>query len=251
MSVLFGKPKPIKPSRILWAGLGILLAYACMRLMIYRATENFSWFATDFFMNIPRLIGLVFAMVALDLYWEDREAVAFWAKGRLAFHIGGAGVLIGLSYGLCRTETFAYHAFALFILFCSSFIVGLFEEMLFRGVILDSLMGMCPRSLAVLISAFLFMIFHIQAQPLSYFPVLFLHGIVFGTLRSEGVGMGWLVLLHAMFDCLVFFGGYGGYTYAWIFPLLLSLHTVFAFGYFQAVFSLSWRNLRSANSLAG
>jgi hypothetical protein len=97
-------------------------------------------------------------------------------------------------------------------------------------------MGLYRSSVAVVVAAFVFMVFHVQAQPLYYFPALFLHGMVWGTLRCAGVGLGWLIVLHAVFDCVIFLGSRGAYINTWIFPLLLMVQSIYTLAYFEFTF---------------
>jgi membrane protease YdiL (CAAX protease family) len=85
--------------------------------------------------------------------------------------------------------------------------VGLFEETLFRGVLLDGLSERWGPARGGLASSVLFALFHTRPQALAAWPHIFLTGCVFANLRSRGMGLGALAGLHALVDLLFFFRG--------------------------------------------
>jgi membrane protease YdiL (CAAX protease family) len=88
--------------------------------------------------------------------------------------------------------------------------VALFEEAAFRGAILSGLRGVTTTGWAIVGSAFLFTLFHFQAQPTRVWPLLFVTGVVLANLRTRGLSLGWLAALHGLFDIPFFFFGTEG-----------------------------------------
>jgi membrane protease YdiL (CAAX protease family) len=78
--------------------------------------------------------------------------------------------------------------------------VALFEEISFRGALLLSLTDWLGKRAAVWVSSLAFMVFHVQAQPLSHWPNLGLFGLVFAILRTKGVSILWLAGIHWVYD---------------------------------------------------
>jgi len=106
-------------------------------------------------------------------------------------------------------------------------IVGGFEEMLFRGVLLRDLAERLGMARGALASAFLFTIFHTRPQAVAAWPHIFLTGAVFANLRLRGASLGQLALIHGAVDSMFFFygkepmTGYGPIYYLFLAGLFL------------------------------
>ena len=108
-------------------------------------------------------------------------------------------------------------------------VVGGFEELLFRGVLLRDLAGWLGPARASLASAFLFTIFHTRPQAVAAWPHIFLTGAVFANWRLRGASLGHLALLHAAVDAMFFFYGKEPMTgYGPVYYLFLAGLFVFA-----------------------
>ena len=70
---------------------------------------------------------------------------------------------------------------------------------------LEALRTSFDDSKALVVSALIFMIFHVQAQPLYTWPHLFAAGIQYGALRLMGVSLVWLIIAHAAYDTFIFY----------------------------------------------
>ena len=83
--------------------------------------------------------------------------------------------------------------------------VPIFEEWIFRGVLLDEFSRrLRSRSIGVTLSAFLFAIFHLSnpgTYPAAVLP-LFLGGVLFGICYLR-VGLGGAILCHSTYNLLV------------------------------------------------
>jgi membrane protease YdiL (CAAX protease family) len=139
-----------------------------------------------------------------------------WTAKELGFHRSGwaRGLIFGVLllavelYGWCR-ESYGLEVSELAVLAASSFVVAIFEELMFRGVLYNALEGWRGRGTAVWGSTFVFMVFHVQAQDPSHFPAIFLTGLLWAIMRFQGVSLYWLILAHGTVDSAYFLGGWG------------------------------------------
>jgi membrane protease YdiL (CAAX protease family) len=88
--------------------------------------------------------------------------------------------------------------------FFTSLAVGLFEEYAFRGPLLSALSLRFSIFTAIVLSNVLFAAYHIQAQSIRFWPILFLTGVIFANLRFRGLSIGWLALIHGVTDACFF-----------------------------------------------
>jgi membrane protease YdiL (CAAX protease family) len=102
-----------------------------------------------------------FVSLGLDLVGNGGEAIA---GAMLATFIVCASSLILKATGHLKWMDIIFDPRALFLSFGSVVIISFYEELIFRGYILTNLMDSFPGWLALIISAFLFMIFHWTAQ---------------------------------------------------------------------------------------
>ncbi len=108
-----------------------------------------------------------FISLGLKTEGHGQEAIA---GGTLAvFIICGASLLLEATGDLKWIEII-FDPRTLFLAFGSAVLVAFYEELIFRGYILSSLMDSFPKWLSLLISALLFMIFHWTT--LGFFPLV-------------------------------------------------------------------------------
>ncbi|MFA5138210.1 MAG: CPBP family intramembrane glutamic endopeptidase [Elusimicrobiota bacterium] len=86
-------------------------------------------------------------------------------------------------------------------------VVGLFEETLFRGLVLSRIRESRGDMSAVLWSSVLFTVYHVRPQAVAAWPHIFLTGAVFANLRLKGMSLAQLALIHAAVDSAFFFVG--------------------------------------------
>jgi uncharacterized protein len=98
-----------------------------------------------------------FISLGLDFDGHGREAVA---GGMLAIFIICASSLLLKMTDHLKWMDIIFDAKALFLAFGTIALIAFYEELIFRGYILNNLMDSFPKWLALLISAILFMIFH-------------------------------------------------------------------------------------------
>lgn len=82
-------------------------------------------------------------------------------------------------------------------------ISALFEEVVFRGFLLENLRLHFGKIQAVILSAALFAVFHIGFQPLHSQMFLFLFGLLFSLLRIQSVSIAVLTACHALFNIFI------------------------------------------------
>jgi uncharacterized protein len=119
------------------------------------------------------------SFISLGLNFEGygRDAVA---GGTLSVFIVGASCLLLKGTGHLKWMDIIFDPKAMFMAFGSIFIVAFYEELIFRGYILNNLMTSFPKWLALLISALLFMFFH--WNPIGFFPMMnmLIAGLILG-----------------------------------------------------------------------
>lgn len=185
----------------------IVVLYCVLRFIVYEflpAPDMENWIIRDFVMNGPRILCMVLALVfgfkrglfQKQDFLPHRTAITLISVASVFFLF--SAVLRSFFIDYCN-----YSYEALITIVMSSFVVGFFEEILFRGVLLKSYREAFGPRYAVVQSSLIFMVFHVQAQPYSSFPAIFLAGVLFACLRLEGVSLLWLSLLHSVYDILV------------------------------------------------
>lgn len=188
----------------IYASFGILFLYMGIRYLIYKffviETED-DWLIRDVVMDIPRILCFFIVIKFLD---AERR------KDFYSMHLPSRSLLLGLTLLILIRpimsiffDTDSMSLKYILISGFSSVFVALFEEALFRGLLFDSLKSLVGTGKAIFASALVFMVFHIQAQGFEFFPLLFLYGVLFATLRAKGCPLIWLVILHAVIDVLV------------------------------------------------
>jgi uncharacterized protein len=98
-----------------------------------------------------------FISLGLDFSGHGREAIA---GGMLAVFIICASSLLLKVTGHLKWMDIIFDPRALFLAFGSILVVAFYEELIFRGYILNNLLDSFPKWLALLISAVIYMIFH-------------------------------------------------------------------------------------------
>jgi membrane protease YdiL (CAAX protease family) len=91
--------------------------------------------------------------------------------------------------------------------FCTSLIVGLYEEYAFRGPLLAAFRERMSVLSTALLTSVIFTVYHIQAQSFRSWGMIFLMGIILANLRFSGLGLGWLALIHGLIDTSYFLCG--------------------------------------------
>ncbi len=118
-----------------------------------------------------------FVSLGLDFNGHGPEAIA---GGMLAIFIISASSLLLKATGHLKWVEIIFDPKTLFLAFGSTVLVAFYEELIFRGYILNNLMDSFPKWLALLISAILFMIFHWSS--LGFFPLvnMLIMGLILG-----------------------------------------------------------------------
>ena len=119
------------------------------------------------------------SFISLGLHLEGHVQEAM-AGALFAILIMGASSLLLKATGHLKWMDIIFDPRALFLTFGSILLIAFYEELIFRGYILNNLMDSFPKWLALLISALLFMIFHWNSA--GFFPVLttLIMGLIIG-----------------------------------------------------------------------
>lgn len=157
-------------------------------------------------MNFPRIVGAVLCLWFGLKFW-GRKNFGFHSSSLLAALIAGA-ICVGdiFSRTLYPIQCKILLNIGLVIFIGSSLCVALFEELLFRGGLLQSLKERHGNFIAIWISSFLFTIFHIQAQEFHGWPFIFMSGLFWAGLRIyQRVSLVWLIVIHWVVDVVWIF----------------------------------------------
>jgi uncharacterized protein len=144
------------------------------------------WLSTLFLFVLTFLLSYIFrrwidrksfVSLGFNLEGHGREAIA---GGMLAIFIVGASSLLLKWTGHLKWMDIIFDPNALFLAFGTIVLIAFYEELIFRGYILNNLMDSFPKWLALLISALLFMLFHWTS--LGFFPLLttLIMGLILG-----------------------------------------------------------------------
>ena len=195
------------PPPILRDTLLVVLVYMAARYWIYSELPVHTaaeWSRRDALMCLPRLAAFLALRECNRQRWGNAVPFNFAAKGR-GFLLP-ALLLVGAES--LRTFVFgqgpAWPLDLALVGLAATVPVVLFEEYAFRGGILHGLASRFGRPTALLGGSVLFTVFHLQAQPFSIWPAIFLLGLVWSGLRLRGLGLGWLALIHFIVDGLYF-----------------------------------------------
>ncbi|HWD18706.1 MAG TPA: CPBP family intramembrane glutamic endopeptidase [Verrucomicrobiae bacterium] len=187
-----------------------------------------SWFVRDTWMSVPRLAAFL-AIFCIHGGWR-RPRLDFWRAGDFKVVALGLVVVALWWFYFSGGVGDGFSTDMICIGVATSAVVGLFEEYAFRGPLLVAL---GPARQAVLLSSFLFAIYHFQAQSVEAWPAIFGTGVVFASLRFRGASLALLVALHTLIDAGYFFFASGT-------PAMTSAHglalTLGALGLGAAVF---------------
>lgn len=209
-----------------------------------------------------------------DWYYYLLDAIVFYPAGILVFCLmlrsfptprlvrgpkpdlwqvlSGAGVGLGVLYAasyvtqllLAGTDTFDYAAEAIaeeplfFSLLCSVLLAPIFEELIFRKLLLDRLLFLGDWS-ALLLSSLFFGLFHTNLYQFLYAAAV---GMVLGYIRIMTGSMKWNILLHMFINlyCGVLVDYLPGYFWD-LYEVIAIVSMVFAAGYL--IRHKPWRNL--------
>lgn len=114
----------------------------------------------------------------------------------IAGYVNGISMLAfynGTVNSLQEVGTYFPESFIIFAL-----VPALSEEMLFRGCIYQEISGMDKKGKAVLLSAFLFALLHMNFNQMSY---AFVMGLFFGCIVLMTDNLSVSILIHALFNC--------------------------------------------------
>ncbi len=118
-----------------------------------------------------------FISLGLELNGHIRDAIA---GAMLAIFIISASALVLKGTDHLRWMDIIFDPKALFLAFGSMVLVAFYEELIFRGYILNNLMDSFPKWTALFISAVLFMLFHWNS--VGFFPLV--NGLILGLLTG-------------------------------------------------------------------
>lgn len=184
------------------SALFIIILYMAVRAVIYArlpATDYASWFVRDVLMTVPRVAMFLLSLLAL----RGMRGTS-WLKVR---GLDGAvlliAVLLGEGLAIASFQWAPPPANDIALLgWITTLAVAFFEETCFRGVLFQSLKERLSPLKAAAVSSLIFTVYHLQAQPLTTWPGIFLVGFSFCAAYYRGAGLIWLVLAHELIDAV-------------------------------------------------
>ena len=168
------------------------------------------------FLWISLLSGVVVALLAVFLFRKFIDRKSFMSLGLgfsghandaisgflLAPIILGIGTIILHVSGHLQWVDVTFDGNQLFISLGMVAIVALYEEIMFRGYILNNLMQSFNKWVALIISALLFAVFHMDNPSANIIPLLniFLAGILLGLNYVYTKNLWFAIMLHFSWD---------------------------------------------------
>ena len=137
-----------------------------------------------------------FISLGLDFNGHGREAIA---GGMLAVFIICISSLLLKATGHLKWMDIIFDPKALFLAFGSTLVVAFYEELIFRGYILNNLMESFPKWLALIVSAALFMLYHLTSQAsIGFFAMVnsLIMGLILGLNYSYSKNLWFSVFFH-------------------------------------------------------
>jgi len=175
-------------------------------------TDNLEQLLNGEFLWLSLLIAAVSALIAVFVF---RKLIDRKSLGSMGFHISGywsdalSGFLLALSIlGIgsiilyfskhLQWTDIIFSGRDLFIELGMLLIVAFYEEMVFRGYILNNLMESFNKWIALIISAILFTLFHIDNPSINAIPFvnIFLAGILLGINYVYTRNLWFAILFH-------------------------------------------------------
>lgn len=221
-----------------WFGILLWLAYIGCRIWLQHmipATTYHEFIKQDLCITGFRLLLLYFT---LDLARRTmtREELGFRQGPVLPALAAGALFLTIDLVRLFPLEFVQAKPLYFIVELAINLLVGINEDISFRGLFFVCLKKMKGRNWAIYLGSVLFTLMHWGYQPLAGFPLIFLTGVTFAKLRSMGVSLTVLILIHGILDFAFFV--FSPYHKEFSVPLFNALHliplaVVFGWDYLQ------------------
>lgn len=184
--------------------LALIVAYVLVRAWVYAAIPIASgeeWLRRDLVMNLPRGIALALGLLLARFFGS--LGGEFRSVGPWRVVVAGLAALIAWVWFFSGSDGVRLAGPLICGGVLGSFVVGFWEEVVFRGALLGS-MAKWPRGVGVIASSAIFAVFHVQAQsPPTWIPIFFT-GVIYANMRLAGGTLLGLSLLHSVTDALYF-----------------------------------------------
>ncbi len=196
----------MKINKVFWLGIFFFAIYIACRTWIVLwlpVLDQETFFRRDLSLTCAWILLFISILFLARKKWSFLELG--FNKGQLllpvtvGFLMLASAVLRLSPPVLDRTSTLFFICHLGAILFNS---VG--EEISFRGFIYNCLREIRSRDWAEYAGSFLFMLMHISFQPFSSLPAIFVQGLILSKLRTKGVSLTALILIHGLNNFLFF-----------------------------------------------
>jgi membrane protease YdiL (CAAX protease family) len=150
------------------------------------------------------LLALFFAMLGLAQKALTDEAMGF-RKGPLLLPVVVGGLMLAVNFiRLFRASPIQAKPIYFILELLINLLVAANEEISFRGLFYVGLREMKNENWALYLGTALFTLMHWGYQPLGGFPMIFISGLILAKLRSRGVSLTVLIVIHWLVDFLSF-----------------------------------------------
>jgi membrane protease YdiL (CAAX protease family) len=188
-------------STTLVSSIMILLSYVIVRAAIQyflSYERGFNPLTVDALLNVPRLLGLFVTIYIFHKTEKFNYRISYdhLLLAAIVFLILSSWVYLQSKY----VVLYSLDNEQLLLFSIGSFIVGFFEESLFRGLLLTELEKKMSYFSSLLVMSGIFTIYHYGMQPIYTFPSIFMFGILTGQLKKLKVSLFWLGLFHGFYD---------------------------------------------------
>ena len=199
--------------------IAVVAVYVFARHLIYHvmpAASFDAWFFRDLVMSAPRLTALLACLI-----YSRRSGG--WTEWGWTFSLTRTGAIaLALVTGMELLLHFAHGSgsdlppWVILFGWLATGPVALFEEAAFRSLMFLSMRRQLSPRLAALLCSTLFMVYHVEAQPVEHWPHIFVFGLGTCAAIQCGAGLGWLIAAHWLVDGAWFHLTTGpGSSWAW------------------------------------
>lgn len=189
-----------------WIGIVLWLVYmACRYWLVDVCSAPYlrDFFVQDVILSFFRL-ALFFAMLGLAQKALSDEALGF-RGGPLLLPVLVGGLMLAVNFiRFFRASPIQAKPIYFILELLINLLVAANEEISFRGLFYAGLREMKNENWALYLGSVLFTLMHWGYQPFSGFPIIFISGLIFAKLRSRGVSLTVLIVIHWLVDFLSF-----------------------------------------------
>ncbi len=184
--------------------IGLYLMARSLLINYMPATNYEEWALRDIYLNIPRIFAAFLGYKIAKTFWTQNQLGIYlrnWQWPLLAFFFHAVILLMDR---VSRSPIYFQSNYLAELSF-GSFLVGLNEDILFLGLLLNALKDRFGTKRAVWLTALFHTLFHIGYVETIYLAPIFIITLASAIIRASGGSLIWLALSHAIYDILALF----------------------------------------------